>query len=95
MFQKLKIKLGISDHGSDELMQTYLDDAINYAKGYCNTDVITEKLETAVVEIATIFYNKNGVEGQISHSEGGISRSYTDDLPRYIVKLLNSERKLP
>ena len=39
-------------------------------------DEIEKKYEDLQVRIAVELYNKRGVEGQTSHSENGVSRSY-------------------
>ncbi len=39
-------------------------------------DVLEKKYEDLQVRIAVELYNKRGVEGQTSHSENGVSRSY-------------------
>jgi hypothetical protein len=53
-------------------------------------DVIEKKYEDLQVRIAVELYNKRGVEGQTSHSENGVSRSYasanvSEDLLREIT----------
>ncbi len=42
---------------------------------------------TKQIEIAAYLYNKRGAEGQISHSENGISRSYESaDVPESLMR---------
>ncbi len=53
-------------------------------------DEIEKKYEDLQVRIAVELYNKRGVEGQTSHSENGVSRSYasasvSEDLLREIT----------
>jgi hypothetical protein len=40
-------------------------------------DVLEKRYEDLQVRIAVELYNKRGVEGQTSHSENGVSRSYS------------------
>ncbi len=94
MLERLKVKLGIKNNNDDELLLLYLEDAINYVLNYCHIAEVPKKLESTVIDIAVVFYNKSGVEGQLSHSEGGISRGYTDGLPKSIVSILKTERRL-
>ena len=48
---------------------------------------VPEKYYDKVIEIAIYLYNKRGAEGQTSHSENGISRSYgSADIPDDMVK---------
>ena len=70
----LKAMVGGSD--SDEVLSTYLllagQKIINRAYPY---------------EIAAYMLNKRGAEGQTSHSENGISRSYENaDVPASMLK---------
>jgi hypothetical protein len=53
-------------------------------------DALEKKYEDLQVRIAVELYNKRGVEGQTSHSENGVSRSYasanvSEDLLREIT----------
>ena len=72
---------------SDDVLLTYLNIAgrkiINRAYPYNdNIAEVPTKYEILQCEIATYLLNKRGAEGQISHSENGISRSYESaDVP--------------
>ncbi len=53
-------------------------------------EILEKKYEDLQVRIAVELYNKRGVEGQTSHSENGVSRSYasanvSEDLLREIT----------
>lgn len=80
---KLKKRLNISGNDEEELLKDFLDSAKaeilarrypfgNYPKGL---DIRYADLQ---VRIAIVMYNKQGAEGQKSHSENGVSRSYED-----------------
>jgi hypothetical protein len=48
---------------------------------------VPSRYATKQVEIAVYLYNKRGAEGQISHSENGISRAYESaDVPESLMK---------
>lgn len=48
---------------------------------------IPAKYEMLQCEIAAYLYNKQGAEGQLSHSENGISRSYENgDVPESLMR---------
>lgn len=48
---------------------------------------VPSRYATKQVEIALYLYNKRGAEGQISHSENGISRTYESaDVPESLMK---------
>lgn len=76
---------------SDDILKTYLHIAgqkiLNRAYPY--DDTITEvpnRYSYLQCEIATYLLNKRGAEGEISHSENGISRTYEKaDVPESML----------
>lgn len=94
---RLKIKLGISlgDTSQDDLLNLYLEDAQNEILELTHLSEIPNKLLNTQIELAIIYYNKQGIEGQNSHSEGGISRSFENSIPKNIMKKILSSRRLP
>ena len=79
---------------TDEVLSTYLKLAgrkiIARAFPYDNT--VTEvpvQYDTLQCEIAAYMLKKRGAEGQTSHSENGISRSYENaDIPASMLKVV-------
>lgn len=88
---KLKLQLGIKDDEQDGLLQLSLDDIEADILTWTNRIVLPPSLESIQRQIAVIQYNKQGIEGQTSHSEGGISRSF-EDLPQSIQNAINQKR---
>lgn len=86
----LKVMVGSSD--SDEVLSTYLTFAGSkiIAKAYPYQNDISEvpaQYAHLQVEIAAYMLNKRGAEGQVSHSENGITRSYENgDVPPSMLK---------
>lgn len=86
----LKAVVGGSD--TDEVLSTYLDLAGSkiIAKAYPYQNDISEvpaQYAHLQVEIAAYMLNKRGAEGQTSHSENGVSRSYENgDVPPSMLK---------
>ena len=87
--QLLKAMVGESD--TEEVLLTYLNIAgqkiINraYPFGTDETNVPT-RYDFLQCEIAAYMLNKRGAEGQTSHSENGISRSYESaDVPESLL----------
>ena len=86
----LKAMVGGSD--TDEVLSTYLLIAGKkiIARAYPYKDDVTEVpsiYDTLQLEIAAYLLNKRGAEGQTSHSENGISRSYENaDVPASMLK---------
>ena len=86
----LKAMVGTSD--SDEVLSTYLNFAGSriLAKAYPYQNDVTEipdQYSYLQVEIAAYLLNKRGAEGQTSHTENGVSRSYENgDVPSSMLK---------
>ena len=82
--------VGSSD--SDEVLSTYLNFAGSkiLAKAYPYQNDVTEipdQYSYLQVEIAAYMLNKRGAEGQTSHTENGVSRSYENgDVPSSMLK---------
>jgi len=87
--QLLKAMVGESD--TEEVLLTYLNIAghkiINRAYPYGTDDTeVPTRYDFLQCEIAAYLLNKRGAEGQISHSENGISRSYESaDVPESLL----------
>lgn len=88
--EALKAMVGGSD--SNEVLSTYLLLAGRkiIAKAFPFDPDVTEvpaRYDTLQCEIAAYLLNKRGAEGQTSHSENGISRSYENaDVPASMLK---------
>lgn len=86
------LKAVVGDSDTDEVLSTYLKLAGSkiLAKAYPYDDTVTDvpaKYEYLQVEIAAYMLNKRGAEGQTSHSENGISRTYENaDIPASMLK---------
>lgn len=93
---KLKIRLEIKkdDTSKDGLLNMLLEDAGTEILDYCNRDILLPKMEGLQRELAIIYYNHMGSEGEASRSEGGISVSYITDIPDNIKSRLNTFRRL-
>lgn len=85
--EKLRLMLDPSDTTSDAIANAFLTAAekaviqivFPYGDG---TEVMPTKYEYEQIEIAAYFLNKRGAEGELSHSEGGVNRSFeTGDIP--------------
>lgn len=88
--EALKRKLGIHTTREDDLLLQLLGDAKDLVLDVIGRDQLPERLQSVVVELAVIAYNRMGTEGESSRSEGGISLSYLDDLPLTLRRRLNN-----
>ena len=92
--EKLKIRLGISDNSEDALLNMLLEDAECEILDFCNRDILPVKVEALQRELAIIYYNRLGSEGESSRSEGGVSVSYSTEIPENIKSRLIAFRRL-
>lgn len=89
--EKLKIKL---QEDNEELLALLLEDAEYEILDYTNRLELLPKMEGLQRELAIIYYNRMGSEGESSRSEGGVSVSYSTDIPGSIKSRLNAYRRL-
>lgn len=92
--ETLKIMLGIdmSDESEDEVLSNYLSLASQkiVRAAYPFKEDVTEddmpsRYKYLQTEVAMRMYNMRGVEGENSHSENGVSRSY-ESIDSFIAK---------
>lgn len=88
---KLKVRLNEEDTA---LLEQLLEDAETEILDYCNRDVLLPRMLGLQRELAIVYYNRLGSEGESSRSEGGVSVSYSTDIPENIKRRLNSYRRL-
>lgn len=91
LLEHLKLLLTIEGDLQDELLLAYLDIArqklLDRVYPYDSTCDLPVRYESKQVEIAVYLYNKRGAEGETSHSENGISRSYAGaDVPEELMR---------
>lgn len=73
---------------SPEKLEALYLDAVGMVLAYTGRQTLPAQLETAVVQLAMILYNREGIEGETSHSEGGVSRTMEglpDEIRRQIA----------
>lgn len=90
--EKLKLlKAMVGESDTEEVLLAYLniagDKIINRAYPFGTDEVeVPKRYEFLQCEIAAYLLNKRGAEGQVSHSENGISRSYESaDVPESML----------
>lgn len=89
--EKLTMLECMTGETDDDVLLTYLNLAkeIVVSKAYPFRDKIEvpAKYDGVHVEIAAYMINKRGAEGEISHSENGVSRTYEDgDIPPTLLR---------
>lgn len=90
---KIQLVKAMSDETDDAVISAFLsmagDAIINYVDPYRTTDrdELLDKYGGIQAKAASYFLNKRGADGQTSHSENGISRSYeSGDLPASLLR---------
>lgn len=89
---KLEMLSSMVDETNTQLLNVYLTIAknkiLNRAYPYDDTKTeVPSKYDVLQCEIAAYLYNKRGAEGQTSHDENGIKRTYESaDVPESMLK---------
>lgn len=89
--EQLKNRLKEED---ETLLGQLLEDAESEILDYCNRNELLPRMFGLQRELAVIYYNRLGSEGESSRSEGGVSVSYSTDIPESIKNRLSSYRRL-
>lgn len=79
----MKIMGGLQDNEDDKVLMAYLDLAkeklINHIYPFEKPVELEEKYVMKQIELAIILFNKRGAEGETSHNENGVNRSYQSE----------------
>ena len=89
MIEEFKQLSGESD---EKILSLLWLRAKNIVLAETNRTILNPGLESVTLEIALELYNRSGVEGESSRSEGGISTSYRDDFSPHINNTLSTYR---
>lgn len=89
---RLLATLGLTDD-PDGVFEVLLEDVESDLLSWTNRRTLPAGLESTKRQIAIMRYNKQGIEGETSHSEGGVSRSF-EDLPESVKMTIGSYRLL-
>lgn len=73
--QRLKSLVG-NPSNEDDILQFYLDSASDIICDIRNSNIVERQYLTTQIKMAIEMYNRRGVEGQTSHTENGIGRTY-------------------
>jgi len=73
------------------LLCALLEDAEDAILAYTRRERLPRALEFAKVQLATIYYNRMGAEGETGRSEGGVSRTM-QEMPESVAAQLRPYR---
>jgi len=88
---RLKRRLGLTVNEQDELLSDLIEDAESYIIAYTGRAAMPAPLASVVTELTAGAYNRRGLEGEGSHSEGRMSWTI-EGLPKHLQTLLNRYR---
>lgn len=90
--EQLERKLNINDEKDKKILSDDLADALTDVLDYTNRDVLIGNMPTSVKDLYIIRSNQEGNEGETSRSEGGVSQSFEEGIPKRIRSKLNRYR---
>ncbi|MCC4310723.1 phage head-tail connector protein [Carnobacterium maltaromaticum] len=90
--EQLALKLSITDEQKLAVLADDLADALTDVLDYTNRDVLIGNMPTSVKDLYIIRSNQEGNEGETSRSEGGVSQSFEEGIPKRIRSKLNRYR---
>ena len=94
IIDNVKLLLDVSDTSKDDLLALLISMVQDEVSAYCNIDDIPAALDSIIVQIVVIKYNRLGAEGVASQNFNGASESFIDLYPAPILSALNSYRKV-
>lgn len=74
MLEKLRRRLPDAADADEALLSDLIADAGHFICAYTGRDSVPEALEGAQVQLAAVFFNRMGMEGETRHDEGGLVR---------------------
>lgn len=86
--QRLASDLGIDEDKAKNL----IEDAVIMVLDYTSRDEMVDAMWLYARQLATLAFNRESTEGESSRSEGGVSRSFIEDIPLNIKSSLNRYR---
>lgn len=89
MKKELKLLTGESD---EKLLSLLLLRAKNIILAETNRTSLPEPLESIQLELALELYNRQGSEGELSRTEGGVSVTYKDGISTSLLNSIRSYR---
>lgn len=94
MIDEIKLMLGpAAGNYTDAQIGLAFKNALLIVEDYCNRDA-DEVLTLTAEKIAVIDLLRQGTEGIVSQSAGGVSENYIDGYPDDIKMILNRKRKV-
>lgn len=74
MLEKLRRRLPDAADADAALLEDLIEDAGRFICAYTRRDAVPAELGGAQIQLAAVFFNRMGMEGETRHDEGGLSR---------------------
>lgn len=88
MLENVKLLLGITSTDKDQLITLLIDLATQEAVNFTNAQV--SALTPIILQMVVYKYNRLGTEGLESEDYSGLTYTYLNDYPDYIVNQLKN-----
>ena len=74
MLNKLKRRLPDAVDADAALLEDLIEDAGRFICAYTKRDSVPDALSAVQIQLAAVFFNRMGMEGETRHDEGGLVR---------------------
>lgn len=91
LLEELRALLPDAKEVSDALLALLLRRAEAFILSYCRRASLSPQLIPVQTQLAVVFFNRMGIEGESAHDEGSVRRTL-DALPREIRQTLTDQR---
>lgn len=91
---ELRNRIEDLEPGKEPLLNSFIEDAKAFILRETNRTEITSNMNSLILKLAKFFYQEHKRDGEKSRNEGGVSVTYSDELPPHIQRELNSFKRL-
>lgn len=91
LLARLRLRIPEATAEDDALLESLLEEARAFILAYTGRAALPGMLEGVQLQLAVIYYNRLGDEGDSQRTEGGVSRSF-DSVPAQITSQLVNYR---
>ena len=89
IIQRMKLRIAEATAEDNPLLESLLDEAKSFILAYTGRKELPAILEGVQLQLAVIYYNRLGDEGESQRTEGGVSRSFDNVPPQITAQLVN------
>lgn len=87
-----RLQFPVTDADKVSYITGFYEDAKAEVLDYCYRDDVVGNMASSIRRLAVIRYNQEGNEGESSRSEGGVSQSFEEGMPKSLRASLNRYR---